>query len=184
MHNPITTWDLAAFTHQVNPVTRIRRFGHLKGAALAHALQPLPAWEQLHELNFYYNDFDVLLLYLIDAERVDVTMNKHKPMPLSEELEVHGFVYSQDRAKFGHSSSNVFKNKAKHLRNHLHTTLGILATRKPVPQPGPVPPGHMVIRMPGHFGEQFTLANRPFTDGRPRGVDMESYPTMCATARL
>jgi hypothetical protein len=57
----------------LNPGTRVRQFSHLRDSALAQAILRLPAWEQLHEQNFMFNDLDVLIQHLIDVEGVTLS---------------------------------------------------------------------------------------------------------------
>lgn len=62
-----------------NPATRVRQFSHLRGSDLSTAVKDLEQWEQVHELDFHFNDFDALLLYLIDVEQVPTIYENHSP---------------------------------------------------------------------------------------------------------
>jgi len=81
----------------LNPATRVGRFTHLRGKVLAEAIASLPVWEQLHELKFLFNDFDVLVRYLIDIEHFTVPSRRvaekanWENQPLVVTVVAHGF---------------------------------------------------------------------------------------------
>jgi hypothetical protein len=152
-HAPITTWRKALFDNaHYNPATRVRRFGHLYGRQLLDALLPLEPWEQVHEPSFWCNDLDALSVYFIDVEQIPMNLNKVMPLPLMMETIAHGFNVLVVPDVNSRHHNNLYKLRRTVIDGHLTAALQRLSISTPK-SILPPPPGHIIIRMPGHLGE-------------------------------
>lgn len=162
-----------------NSATRVRRFEHLSGSALAHAISPLPEWEQLHELNFLFNDFDVLVTYIVDIEGFTVVA-KHNNTPdaIMRAMISHGFhvslvVKSRSFARY------------RNVKSALSKTMDDLFATTPSPTPTSMLPGEFILRMPGHTGELIVLSDQDTFKGNNFQVgNYKEVPEMCPKAAM
>jgi hypothetical protein len=172
-----------------NPATCPRIFGHLYGKDLERALRQLPDWEELHELRFWHNSLDVLILYLIDTEGRSIsstTSSDPEEYPLVRETVTQGFKFTLDR--LNHHRPNPFRARAIVIRSNLANHFSVLQ-KSPKPQladelEGVLPAGYQVIQMPGHVGEQFMVRDHYFTAPVPRQGKKFIKDNMCMVTRL
>lgn len=54
-------------------------------------------WEQLHELNFWFDDLDVLVFYSSEIVRLSLSTNRNDLFLLEADLFIHGFEFAVGR---------------------------------------------------------------------------------------
>jgi hypothetical protein len=178
-HSPITTWDLAAFHFDSNPGTRKRRFSRLRKHELARALRGLETWEQAQELNFWFHDLDVLVVYLHDVEDVPLEpAGAFQHAPIVGEVLKHGF----ETLTPARQRTKIYGDRYRRVCQRISTLITLLEAS--VAQDTSLPlPGYIALRIPGHVGNEITLLNRPDPDRRTND-ELVNDSQACLIARI
>jgi hypothetical protein len=79
----------------------------------------LKPWEQLRELNFWFDDFDVLLVYYLDVERVSLYIGPTNPFAILLEVATHGFDFPTLDPRNGRKDFYMFEDRGKRLTTNL-----------------------------------------------------------------
>lgn len=140
-------------------------------------------WEQLRELNFGFDDFDVLLVYYLDVERVSPYIGSINPFAILSDFATRGFEFPTLDPRNGRKDFYMFEDRGKRLTTNLAQALGQLSTSIHQSLTPPLP-GHIVIRMPSHIGKQFIPADHDRFLGQGPGKNKDLLPDMCIIPRL
>lgn len=141
---PLTTsWRRDLFTSDINPATRLRQFGGLRGRDLYDALLDLPRWVQAQELNHVLGDMDVLIIYATDIERCGFGATG------LNFLVAHGF----DAAMTKHTLTKRYNNSIQTTDDNMD-----VLTNAPYASDQPEPgPNQVIIHLPDHTGNGYIL---------------------------
>lgn len=148
---------IGAFRHAVNPSTRTPQFGHLKDTQLYDAIKKLPEWEQMQELEPWFNPLIIALTYLRNREGLIL------PYALKPEERA---ALRRRLPEMGFSKSTAAKDNLGNLRNeyrkHLRDALAFLCSHNPPKQFPPSGLAETTFTIPGPIDCSYTVINEPF----------------------
>jgi hypothetical protein len=185
-HKSLDSYDQGQFRgFPVNPSTRERQLRDQFGQPLGRALSKLKRWEQAHELSYLFGPLDVLLVFAVEEQKLLVGPNG-RPANKAHEADIvvymakHGFKWSHNR-----TSREPYCGRYTTIIRELADAIKILEST-PVFRVQPPPIGHIVVQIPGHMGERFTLIDSPVNyigSGAGKGWDL-NLESACPRAAM
>lgn len=136
---------------------------------------------------FLFNDLDVLALYLVDEEGHKRPRSKVCPGLLGEETEPDPSIQAITAHGFWLGPAVVpLNSKYQSTTSLLSKSVQLLSAQPPeTSRPvSSVPSGHMVLPMPGHLGEMFTLIDHGFRRAISTTSAGKGMPPMCLRPML
>jgi hypothetical protein len=73
----------------------------------------LKPWEQLRELNFWFDNFGVLLVYYLDVKRVSLYIGPTDPFDILSEVATHGFEFPTLDPRTGRKDFHMFEDRGE-----------------------------------------------------------------------